>query len=225
MLQFIRYKNVYFLLLISFYSYSQVNYDAFDHKIGYENREVLNGRTHHVDLLFIEGNHLFLDTDRFVKGQVTFKGQSYSLPLKYDVVNDLLVTPYSHRGLSFSIYLTVNLVNNFTLNNRYFVRLKRNIDLTDIYGNGYFEEKYRKKNFVLYIKYTKRLFEKLYSDVPRNKAILIKTPILLVSGRYSIISKKRDLVKLFPDKKKQIKDFFSHKKVNDQTLLIFLKTI
>lgn len=220
-----RYKYLHFILLIYSYSYSQVNYDVFDHQIGYENRELLNGATHHVDFLFIKDNHLFLDTDKYLMSTVNFKGQPYSIPLKYDIVNDLVVTPYANNKVSVSIYLTTDLVKNFRLGNRFFVRLEPNIDLKDIYKNGYFEQKYQTKKFVLYIKYTKRLFEKIQSNVIRNKAVLIKTPLLFIAGKYFIINKKRDLIKVFPDKKKQIRDYFSNKELNDQTLVAFLQTI
>lgn len=219
------YKNLVFtlsllclLFMLTHNALGQVNatqddiYKIYDEFMGEENSELNNGASFLQQYRTIDQSHLFFNTKDYVKGEVDYKNQSYKTQLKYDLFNDLVVVKYINSSSAFTLGLNSGLVNSFEIGNYRFVKLKNEENIHSFYRNGFFEEAYFGDALSLYIKHQKHLKKsttrnKLYYSFKEESTYLLK-----YKNNYYEIDNKRDIIKIVPEHKKMIKDFFTKKR-------------
>ncbi|WP_414000206.1 hypothetical protein ACMDB5_06545 [Flavobacterium sp. W1B] len=199
------------LFLNTFNTYSQNNnealiYNWFDKNIGIESLDFKNGSAHFNFDKTVDNENRYYITDGFRNGSINYNNQIYSnLYLKYDIYNDeLILSPYSESNHT-QISLLKENISSFKIGIEKFVNLK---ELNPNFKGGYYEEAPIGDDSILYIKYYK---EK--NDILKDNFFLIKFKqkneyVLLKENKFILINDKKEIIKLFPDKKRKINDFF-----------------
>jgi len=217
------------LLLNTSQIFSQNNnevltYNWFDKNFGKESLDFNNGNGHLNFDQTINDHHRYYKTDEFKNGNIIYEGQSYfNLDLKYDLFNDqLVIRPYIE-----SPYIQINLlkekVDSFKIDNEKFINLKQT---STNFKSGYYEEVIIGNNAVLYIKYNK---EK--NDVIRGYSVFIDYKshsdyLLLKDNKFTLINDKTELIKLYPNQKRKINDFFlMNKDLRKTNQVLFMKNL
>lgn len=122
--------------------------------------------------------------------------------MKYDILNDEIVILYE-GDLSVPIFISSKYVNEFYVENKYFVKINRTNDLKEnIYKNGFFEKIYKSDKTALYIKHLKKKKEDLSEESVRYRFKKIEVFVLFYKKIYTVLKNKKKLIKLFPEHKK-----------------------
>lgn len=227
-------KELLFIILIGLFLstpkiFSQSNnevitYNWFDKNIGVESLNFNNGSGHLNFDRTINDQHRYYNTDQFKNGSIIYEGQSYfNLDLKYDIFNDqLIVRPYI-ESTNIQINLIKEKVDSFEIDNEKFINLKQT---STNFKSGYYEEVIIGNSAVLYIKYNK---EK--NDVIRGYSVFIEYKshsdyLLLKDNKFTLINDKTELIKLYPDQKRKINDFFlMNKDLRKSNQVLFMKNL
>ena len=199
-------------VFIGIEAFSQSNsndklYETYDAIIGLDNTGLYNG-TEFTDLfLNTDGTYRYFKGFDYTKGSVTYNGQYYvNVPLKYDVLEDNLLTRSDDNMSIFNVKLIPGFVEMFSIHNRNFVHLTQtNLGLD---GKGYFEEVYVGNDLNLYIKHSKKKKDKALKSGIQYKFSENNSYILKRNGSYTIISSAKDLRKLIPEKDEEIRKFY-----------------
>lgn len=201
-------------------------YKVFDDFVGVENSEVNNGSIFSKKYRVLDKSHMFFGENDFVNGQIVYKDQTYFTNLKYDILNDLLVIKYIDATNAYSLSLNSTLVSQFTIDTHTFVKLPINEGIDSFYGNGFFEEVYNGDTYTFFIKHKK----KTKTNIAKN-AILYQFKndevfLFLFKDKFYEVSNKYDIIKVLPQHKKYIKDYFGKKKeVNPETLSLLFNQL
>jgi len=211
-------KNFVFLILFGLFLniyviHSQTNneintYNWFDKTVGKGNLDLNNGLPHTNPFRLIDDRHLYL-VDKYDIGKVTYDGQNYyDVKLKYDIYRDLLVlNPYGESE-NIGINLNKSKVESFSIENKNFIKIDKKNETVPEFIPGYYEETKISPDFVFYIKHHKDQQKTateagLFYFFKENNSFFIdlKNKIYPIKG-------KSDIIKLFPDQKKQINGFY-----------------
>ncbi|RKF03557.1 hypothetical protein C8N26_1946 [Tenacibaculum lutimaris] len=185
----------------------QVNkliFTSFDRIIGMNNTNLSYG------VVFTEkyrrklaNNHNYFKHDFFTKSTIVYQGEHfYDIDLKYDIVDDILIIKIKNDHSQISISPEKNLISEFKLDNHTFVNsYKKNI--------GYLELLTLSDEFSILKKHHKTSTEN------RDRRFIYHTfkkkneqYYLYYDGKYSSIKTDRDFIKIFPNNKKEIIQFF-----------------
>ncbi|MCG2418950.1 hypothetical protein K8089_07935 [Aequorivita sp. F47161] len=182
-------------------------YKTYDALVGQDNTGLYNG-TEFTDLfLNTDGSYRYFNAFDYTKGSVTYKGQYYvNVLLKYDLLEDNLLTRSEDNLSIFNVKLIPQFVNSFSIYNRHFVRLTdTNLNLS---GNGYFEVAVLGNDLELYIKHTKKKKDKALKSGIQYRFSEADFYILKSDGKYNIVSSPRDMRKILPQKEEEIKSYY-----------------
>jgi len=196
-----------YFLFFSSMSYSQENIERyFDETIKKENLTISNGK------LFVN-SFKTTETDQFYANKYTsetilYNNEKYSnVNLKYDIFRDILIFKPYGESENFGIELIAEHVNSFTLKNKTFINLsiitKDSID----FAKGYFEENFKSEKLIFYIKHKKETKEFINNQRIFNSFLNYNKYLLLFKNNYYEIKTTKDLIKIFPSLKKDIKQF------------------
>ncbi|MGB3774546.1 MAG: hypothetical protein WA951_04760 [Leeuwenhoekiella sp.] len=179
-----------------------------DEELGKESLAVFNGIRFYDLLKSNKEDFRYFESYKPFKATITYNGQSYpNIPARYDLINDHLVV-YSEGKLSFfQTQIANSKVDAFLLDNLSFVRL----DLSIKYAkekNAFYELAYDGKNLDLFIAWSKA--EKLKTNIqnPYYTFKLSQEYFFLLNEEYFQIKSKNDIIKLFPERKKEIREFY-----------------
>lgn len=181
----------------------------FDQSLGSENLDINNGTVHVNEFRVLNNKHRYYPSDNFETGNVTYNNQQYfDIPLKYDLYKDILVYKPENSGI-ISINLIHDRVTSFRINNRNFILINSLLFPLSPIKTGYYEENVSGKNFTFYIRHHRDKREVLkgasvFNEFDDNYEYFIKR-----DGAFNKISSKKDLIKLFPEQKRKINDFYS----------------
>lgn len=185
---------------------------SFDQAIGKENLDINNGIIHINEYRILNNKHRYYPNDKFEIGFVTYNNQNYyDIPLKYDIHKDILI----YRPLesdAISIELIQKNVAAFNINNKKFVYLNNFYFSIIKLKPGYYEETISGKNFTFYIRHHRSKREVLkgssvFYEFDNDYEYFIEK-----NGAFNKVSSKKDLIKLFPQYKRKISDFYSSSK-------------
>ena len=204
--------------------YSQTIYNKapinnwFDNAIGKENLAIYNGSRHVNYYITLDKSHSYYVSGKFTTGSLKYENQDYyNVELKYDVNNDILVC----KPIGQYDYMGINIIkektSGFTIYDKQFVNINYSNPSCPEYMNGYYQEIIFSKNNILYIKHhksrTKVIDTKTISDgVNQNSTDEFKEKnefILKHKDVYNRISSKSDIIKIFPEYKSAIKNYYS----------------
>jgi len=183
---------------------------TYDNKVKIENSEVNDGASHLHQFKTLDKSHMFFETPEFLEGHIKYKDQVYKTELKYNISNDLILVKDIDNNESFPLDLNTSLVDNFKIDERTFVRLDASEELDFMSKNGFFEEAFKGKNIIFYIKHKKKLKKK--SSRSQDLYFFIEEEIYLFKykNHFYKIKNKRNIAKVIPHLKKDIYDFFGH---------------
>lgn len=209
-------KLIFFILfelfLIAPSIYSQTNdiqiYNWFDKTIGQENLDITNGLPHTNPYITTIGNSLYFN-DQFETGTLTYEGQVYyNVKLKYDIYRDILVLNPFGETENIGINVIATKVSSFSIKEKNFVNIDRKDPELPEFTAGYYEENKILPDFIFYIKYRKNQ-QKLIKEDRIFYHFRDKTTFFLdLKSRIYSINTKNDIIRLFPDQKKEINGFY-----------------
>ncbi|SHO71946.1 hypothetical protein [Flavobacterium cucumis] len=183
--------------------------DLFDNTVGKENLPLNNG-VFYFNTFKTFDTHQFYSSNKYSSEALIYDNQFYnSVNLKYDSYQDALVFKPYGESENFGIVLVQQKVSKFTLNNKNFVNLNltTNKNLTDI--KGYYEENWRGKNFIFYIKHKKTRRELIKNQTSYTDFEIYNEFLIFKNNLYYSVESKNNLINLFPILKKEIKTFYS----------------
>lgn len=195
--------------MIPFFGISQNTeigyYNWFDAQVGVENSGLFNGKEY-IDLdRATTENYKFFKTPRFVTGSVTYSGQHYyNVDIKYNVWDDLLVIKLPNDGSEVILTPVKAYTTNFTIGDHHFVHVNDSV-VKATNKNGFYELLQDNTYYTFYKKYQKGRSNKVEGD--RSYYVYKDSrPIFFLkyNGQFTQVSSKRDLIKIFPQYKKEI---------------------
>jgi hypothetical protein len=218
------------LFFLTFFSNAQNQlddrvYKTYDAFVGLDNTGLYNG-TEFTDLfLNTDGSYRYFNAFNYTKGSVTYNGQYYvNVLLKYDLLEDNLLTRSDDNLSIFNVKLIPDFVNSFSIYNRNFVRLTdTNLNLS---GNGYFEVAVLGNELQLYIKHTKKKKDRALNSGIQYRFSEADFYLLKSDGKYSIVSSPKDMRKILPQKEEEIRAFYkSYKKLYKSNPNVFMANL
>jgi hypothetical protein len=213
---------IFILLLISINSFSQTNEkkeisNYFDKIVGEENLDINNGKIH-IDPYNLKNgnnNNYYLNKN-FANGSVFYDNQLYeNILIKYDIYKDQLVKSFGDN-IKFGITLINEKTDYFLIEDKKFV----NIDKKYKYPKavtGFFEEKYSGKNISLYIKHFKTVKEVIIETTLYAEFKAYSDYQLLYNSKFTTVNTQKEILTIFPQLKKEIKDYYKKNKILEET--------
>lgn len=210
-------KLVFFLFFVlrCTFSFSQSNqveshyYNWFDQIVGIANTALYNGVEYMETHRSTRENHKFLGFQRFVKGTVDYDGQRYySVPMKYNVFDDELLVKLSNRNGESIIQLIKGNIYGFSIADKQFL----NINSPEARKNGvmgFYELLMTTGSFTLYKKNRKNRLKRIRNNSVVYDFLESKSLFMLFrDGQYIPISVRRDITDLFPQFRKDLKEYY-----------------
>jgi len=183
-------------------------YNWFDKTIGKENLDIINGIPHTNPYRTTGDSHLYY-IDQYELGTLNYEGQLYyNVKLKYDIYRDILVLNPFGESESVGINVITTKVSSFSIKDKNFVNIDKKDPAVPEFTAGYYEENKISPDFIFYIKHHKNQIKSI------NEGVLLYTfkenmsYFLDIKGKIYSIKSKNDIIKLFPDQKKQINGFY-----------------
>lgn len=149
---------------------------------------------------FLFTNHPFLDTDEYQAGDISYCGVVYrNVPMRYNALEQTLSVQTPEKGIK--ITPEQNSIDWF--------RLRGDLYLHDEQNGGFCAILVQKKNLVL-----RRIVSVhvqngvvIINDKYHNRFSITEKLVLDANGKETTVKKLNDLCKLFPQKKKELKQF------------------
>lgn len=184
-------------------------YNWFDTTVGKDNLDINNGVPHTNPYRTLRNDiHLYL-VDKYELGKAIYENQAYyDVKLKYDIYRDILVLNPAGGSENVGISLIQNKVSSFSIQDKNFIKRERATEDIPEFTTGYYEESKVAPELILYIRHHKDM-QKTISDnsiyyvFKENNSYFIN-----LKGKIYLIKSKGDLIKLFPEQKKQINGFY-----------------
>lgn len=195
---------------------------TYDSIISKESLILANGLFHFNNYRVNDNKDIYYNSQHFVKGSLNYLDQIYyDLYLKYDAYNDELIFKPTGKSEKTGINLIKSNISRFKINDLTFVNLDKLNKEGDESIKGFYEERIKNNILSFYIKHSKSKRE-----VFVNKEIFVEFTdesefILYIDNSFHKINSKNSIIKLFPDKKKIINEYFinnSELKKKDKTL-------
>ncbi|MEN8126017.1 MAG: hypothetical protein ABFR32_12920 [Bacteroidota bacterium] len=209
-------KTIFYLLFLLpiFTSFSQKKstqkeyYKWFDDQVGIENTGLFNGFRYSEKYRTIDGNHKFFISSEFNKGTIKYDGQIYfDIEMKYDIYEDQVIVKLSTKAGESILQLIDEKIENFNFYNVQFERVSdKNSSISNM--TGFFETLYQSQNFTSLKKYKKIIKKYIKSDFVYYTFKNEIDYYIYNNNEFYLVDSKKDLIKIFPDYKKEIKDHY-----------------
>lgn len=183
-------------------------YNWFDKTVGIENLNLINGVPHTNPFRTIDENNMYY-INQYELGSLNYEGQTYyNVMLKYDIYRDILALNPFGESENIGVNVIKTKVQFFSIKDKNFVNIDKKDPAVPEFTAGYYEENKISPDFVLYIKHHKNqqktiVESVLYYHFKEDTSFFLD----LKNKTYSIKS-KNDVIKLFPEQKKQINGFY-----------------
>lgn len=190
------------------------SYNWFDNIIGYENTGIYNGIIYNEKFRTIDNNHKFYLTSQFSKGNIIYDGQSYyNIEMKYDIYEDLLIVKLPYNSEYFIIQLLNDKIDEFSINSNKFIKISlKNEAFFNETISGFYEISFQSKDLNLFKKHIKSRKERIVGNFVYSKFKDESEHIIVFNDKYYKINSKKYLIKLFPELKKNIDNFYNSNK-------------
>jgi len=188
--------------------YVSSGYTFFDSIIGKENTSFYNGKSHINEFTSQKNNHRYFMSHDFLDGFVIYDNQPFfNLKLKYDLLNDCIIASLPDDKEFFKLQLVKQKTDEFTIGGHKFVSFYSNSQLKTLGYNGFLEEVFSSNNLNFYIKHhkgaKKRIDGNAVNYIFKNKSVYL----LYYNNEFFIIKSVKNLIKIMPEKSKDIKEF------------------
>lgn len=211
---------IFILLLLSINSFSQTNEkkevsNYLDQTIGEEILNINNGKIH-IDPYNLKNDHNYYLNKNFVKGSVFYDNQLYeNILIKYDIYKDQLVKSFKNNN-TFGITLINEKTDYFLIENKKIVNIDNRYKYQKVI-TGFFEEKYLGKNISLYIKPIKTAKEIIIENNLYTEFKEYNNYQLLYNSKFTSVNTQKEILTIFPQLKKEIKDYYKKNKIPEET--------
>lgn len=198
----------------------------FDRTIGNGNLEINNGNVHVNDFQILNNKNCYYPSEKFENGNITYNNQNYyDLAIKYDLYKDILVYKPQASDV-ISINLNPEKTSSFYINKKKFIYINSLLFPLSPIKSGYYEENISEKNFTFYIKHHRDRREIIKETSVLNEFNDNYEYYIKKDGSFYKISAKKDLIKLFPERKKTINEFYSSfRKLEDSNEPLFYEKL
>lgn len=210
---------IFFIInTVSIHSQTNINnqdsYNWFDNIIGYENTGIYNGIIYKEKFRTIDNNHKFFLTSEFSKGNIIYDGQPYyNIDMKYDIYEDLLIVKLPNNSEYFIIQLINDKIDEFSINSNKFLKISGKYEaFFNEAISGFYEISYQSKHLNLLKKHIKSRKERIVGNFVYSKFKDESEHIISFNDKYYKINSKKYLIKLFPELKKNIDNFYNSNK-------------
>lgn len=184
-------------------------YNLYDTTVGKQNLDINNGIVF-TDPYSSAADNIYFDDDKFEKGSLSYEGQIYyDTSLKYDIYRDILILNPQNTSNFIGIHLIKEKVESFSIYNRKFVKLnKEQFNLAN-FNSGYYEISENSSEFIFYTQHNKKLtHKKIGEDGIAYRFKRSSIYYLLYKKTLYNIDSKSEILKIFPDQKRQINEFY-----------------
>ena len=206
-------KTTFSLVLFTFfnfYIYAQISsqdkehFKWFDQLTDAQNSHLSNGVSYFEDYITKKGHHQYYFTPDFLIGNLKYDQQHYfDVNLQYNLYSDELILRFYKGENLRTIQLIKDKVESFTVNKKYFVKVIENAKPifyekllstgeTHLYKRHYKTRQRHISESQVYYSFKKKDYHVIYHK-----------------GQYHTINGKRNLLKIFPERKASINTFFS----------------
>lgn len=205
-------KRVFLILffLVSIQSKSQsLNsiFDYFDSQVSPQNSHLFNGRLYINSYLVLNSKNQFLKANKnYTIGNITIENITFNqIELQYDLFSQELIVKPDPKTSLYGVIVDSTKLTHFTMYGLHFVNLKstENSSLQGIY------ELSIDKPIALLIKHKARRFKKLDKNSIHYEFEPKYDYYIAYNNNYITVHSKKDCIKLFPEFKKEIKNFSS----------------
>ncbi|WP_411030553.1 hypothetical protein [Spongiimicrobium sp. 3-5] len=185
------------------------HYLWFDEAVGMENTGLVNGVVYDEKYRMINEKTKFFLSREFLPGSVTYDGQTYyDLELKFDVFDEDVLLKLPNRLGGITLKLIKDKVDAFVIDGHRFVKLNAK-DSEEKTLSEFYEVMNNSSAFTLFKKHRKKDFNrkdqrKIYFEFVDIRGVFV----LLYNNTYYSISKKKDVIEIFPEYKKEIDAFY-----------------
>ena len=154
----------------------------------------------------IRGHQYFID-DYWEQGSLIYDGHAFdSIFLKYDVYRDLLIIEnFNSNGFLSPIQLYSPKVSSFDLMGYYFIRLEK--DTISNIRAGFYNQMYKSKDMEVLVKRRKEIINSNEINSIREEFTIKDRYYIKKNGMFYRVKKKRSVLKVLEDQKKEIKRF------------------
>ena len=203
------------LILVTSSVYSQTKsdfsiYNWYDNVAGKGNLDFNTGKIYTNPYKSIDKSTLFLKSDSFEIGTLNYDGNLYfEIPLKYDILRDILVLNPSEGLAVTAISLNQDKVDSFLIFNKNFVKINKEQYNNTNFSTGYYEIVKYSENQAFYIKHSKSLEKRVKDDGIYYSFKDNNTFYFDLDKKLYAINSKKDIIKLFPSKKEEINNFYA----------------
>lgn len=201
---------------VNFFFFSKINAQekkelliTYDSIIGKENLLITNGLFHANNYRINNHRNIYFYDENFTIGSINYLGENYfNLKLKYDSFNDDLVYRPTGNSEKSGIILIKNNIESFEIHGSRFVNLNNFRSEKNKLIEGFYEEKIKRNLFTFYVKHYKSTKEIFVNKSVLHEFYDEKYFIIHKGDDFYKISSKNSIIKLFPDQKKYINQFF-----------------
>lgn len=184
-------------------------YNWFDNTTGRENLNIINGIPNINPYKTVGDNSIYLWKDQYENGSLTYENLPYfNLKLKYDIYRDILILSPSEKSENIGINVNPEKTQSFSIKDKTFVRVQKTIDNPTNFTTGYYEETILNSDLTFYIKHHKNGQNSINDDGIVYRFKTENLYFLNLKNNIIQIKSKSDLIKLFPELKRQINDFY-----------------
>lgn len=182
-------------------------YNWFDKTTNKESLPINNGKLHtNFDKIIGTVDRYY--NSEFASGNLGYEEQEYfDVQLKYDIYKDEIILKSPGEGL-IEINLIKENVQYFKLLDKKFINLNIDKKLPANARGGYYEESVIGKKFTFYIKHYKDKKEILKGTETFIDYYNKNEFVLFTQGKYTNVDSKNELLKLFPNDKNKINDYY-----------------
>lgn len=146
-------------------------------------------------------SHAFFESEDWQDALLDYNGNTYSTKLRYEIVSDIVLIP-AYYNKNISIEVNPELVRAFSFNNQHFVRLGEN--LPSFMRTGFYKVIFDGK-VVFYSARKKEIKEIIEGMTVKYAYVESVNYFMKKDNEYVKVSSLGKLLKMFPDKKKEIK--------------------
>jgi hypothetical protein len=179
----------------------------------YGSSDLLNlGEIYQAEHVYARGHPYFI-TDDYTLASLTVSNTEFGdIKARYNIASDqLIIKAKVDSGLLVSMVTKNDWINSFVINNHFFVNLNKLYPGKEV--QGYCEQVYKGDN-IFYIKYKKKFIDTYDDNTPEGFFSVLKVNKYIYTGDIFIqVNKKKDLFKLYRDKK-SIKKYIRTNKIN-----------
>lgn len=181
-------------------------YVWFDKQIGLENTGLFNGIEFTETYNLLDKDHRFFETEAFNSGSIRYDNQNYyDINLKYDLYRDQLIVRLESKNDGMNQIVLLNeKIESFKIGNTFFEKLT-NYKVHNNLSQNFYEVLADNQAIKLYKKNHKRLKKFIKNNAVYYRFIEEKPEYLILTDKkLHKINKRRDLVSIFPEFKKDI---------------------